>query len=611
MKNFFSFSCSVVALLFCFGQKHTHAQTNMDIDWQSSFGTSEYDVVHGIDTTSDGGYIFCGSSVLLNGTTDCFVTKIDSLGTIEWQQIFGGTGQEDCTDIQTTSDGGYIVCGTSDSQNGTFSGCPGYGGYDVWVLKLNANGILQWQKKFGGTSHDLGIQIEETTNGYVIGGHTQSGTNAFFDVWVFKIDSLGILMWQHTFGGTENENLISLRSTNDAGFVIGMHSMSSNGTMIVNHGGYDASVIKIDSLGTTEWQHTFGADADESVGDILQVSDGGYVVSVNTTSDSLDTFLNQGGHDVLVSKITSTGSIEWQKMFGGTGGDFSRTVLETCDHTYLIGGYSESQDSSFVNYGGADAFLWQIDSLGVMKSQKNFGGTSYDEWYTMKHTSDNGYVSAGNSRSSNGNVSINYGDMDVWIVKVKPFTEQSLPYISSSFTTSTILQSIDTLVVVSVDTLDSFIIVETDSVFEETYLEIHQNIIDTLMSTVSVCNQDTLMTSIEGETDTLYSFETVVSQYYTTTIDSIQILPVLIESEIKNMYKVHIAPNPSQGSFFIDTGEFYAVSTFYDIQGVMVLQQKHQGKTFFNNSLTPGIYMVKSFFNDTTQITSRIIITQQ
>jgi hypothetical protein len=187
---------------------------------------------------------------------DFWILKLDRQGNIQWQKAFGGSDYEQANSIQQTSDGGYVAAGWNRSPNdGDVTG--NHGDYDFWVVKMNANGNMQWQKSLGGSLSDIGYSIKQTPdNGYVIAGGTisnngdVSGLHGKQDFWVVKINSNGNLVWQKSLGGSEYENAHSVDITKDGGYIVAGSSgfvNVNNGDVTGNHGNYDFWVTKLSS----------------------------------------------------------------------------------------------------------------------------------------------------------------------------------------------------------------------------------------------------------------------------------------------------------------------------------------------------------------------------
>jgi len=164
------------------------------------------------------------------------VLKLDSNGSVEWQKTYGGTSYDEANSIAETSDNGFIVAG------GTMSF--GAGGYDYWVLKLDSNGSVEWQKTYGGSSDDYAFSIQETSdNGFIVAGRTESFGAGSGDSWVLKLDPNGNVTWQKTYGGSDSDSANSIAETSDNGFIVAGSSYSFGA------GGADSWVLKLDSNG--------------------------------------------------------------------------------------------------------------------------------------------------------------------------------------------------------------------------------------------------------------------------------------------------------------------------------------------------------------------------
>jgi len=208
--------------------------------WDKRFGGTTVDQLNSLQKTADGGYILGGQSnsgisgdktVDSWGSFDYWVVKIDANGVKQWDKRFGGTDYDNLMSIQPTSDGGYILGGASGSGIGGDKTEDSRGIVDYWVVKIDANGVKQWDKRFGGTDEDFLLSLQQTADfGYILGGYSNSGIGGdktegvlgLQDYWVVKIDANGIKQWDKRFGGTSNEGLRSLQETVDGGYILGV-----------------------------------------------------------------------------------------------------------------------------------------------------------------------------------------------------------------------------------------------------------------------------------------------------------------------------------------------------------------------------------------------------
>jgi len=352
-----------------------------------------------------------------DGDADFWVVKLSSTGSLQWQKCLGGSRDDSAHSIQQTSDGGYIVAGFTDSNDGDVSG--NHGGWDVWVVKLNSTGSLQWQKCLGGSDWDYAHSIQQTSDGgYIVAGWTWSndgdvsGNHGGLDVWVVKLSSTGTLQWQKCLGGSGWDGASHAQQTSDGGYIV---SMSNDGDV----SGYDFWVVKLSSTGSLQWQKCLGGSGWDYARSIQQTSDGGYIVAGHTESNDGDVSGNHGGLDVWVVKLSSTGSLQWQKCFGGSGWDGAHSIQQTSDGGYIVAGHTESNDGDVSgNHGGWDVWVVKLNSTGSLQWQKCLGGSDFDYAYSIQQTSDGGYIVAGGTYSNDGDVSGNHGDMDFWVVKL-------------------------------------------------------------------------------------------------------------------------------------------------------------------------------------------------
>ena len=324
-----------------------------NLAWQKTYGGSSGDVARSIQQTSDGGYIVAGyTSSYGAGNSDIWVLKLNSTGNVTWQRTYGGSGTEEAESIQQTSDGGYIVAGRTYSY--------GAGNSDIWVLKLNSTGSVTWHRTYGGSIYDYAESIQQTSDGgYIVAGYTSSYGAGSGDMWVLKLNSTGSVTWQKTYGGSGTEEAESIQQTSDGGYIVAGHT-SSYGA-----GTWDYWVLKLNSTGSVTWQKTYGGSDEENAESIQQTSDGGYIVAGYTYS------YGAGSEDIWVLKLNSTGSVTWQKTYGGSSTDIAYSIQQTSDGGYIVAGYTESYGA-----GGSDIWLLKLDSTGDIPGCGLIGDTS-------------------------------------------------------------------------------------------------------------------------------------------------------------------------------------------------------------------------------------------
>ena len=372
-----------------------------------------------------------------NGT-DAWIVKTDSLGVIQWQKCYGGTEIEVAYDIIETSDGGYIFTGQASSIDGDVTSFHGGTGSDIWVVKINAVGDIIWQKCLGGTNVDIAYSIIELDqSGYLLSGSTWSNDGDVIgfnggneaDGWIIKIDSIGVIEWQKCLGGTSFDAINSLQQTNDQGFILSGRTNSNDGDVSGNHGNLDSWVVKVDSVGNIEWQKCLGGTGIEFSTEVQEDSNGGYIV-MNTTQYSnngdVSGYLSveTGATDIWVVKLSNIGVWEWQKCLGGASFDYGVGLEQTQDAGYLIAGttsYSQGINSQ-------DYYVVKLDNLGSFDWHKSLGGSSEDVATCIKLTNDNEYIIVGNSASNDGDITNINGGTDYWVVKMGMVSVQGNVY---------------------------------------------------------------------------------------------------------------------------------------------------------------------------------------
>lgn len=343
---------------------------------------------------------------------------------IEWQKSFGGANGDAGSSIRKTADGGYIVFGNSNSSDGDVTN--NHGSVDTWLVKLSSTGAIQWQKTFGGSGFEWARDVLPTNdNGYILLAYSSSldgditSNHGGYDAWIVKIDSVGAIQWQKTIGGTDDEELFNILITLDGGYIIAGHTSSNNGDVTGNHGLGDGWVLKLDSTGTIEWQKTYGGAGDEYLYGIRKTTDGGYIVVGSTTSNDGNVSGNHGLMDGWVLKIDSVGGIEWQTTLGGTSDDFIRNLQLTPDGNLILVGSTTSTDGDITsNHGSRDVWVVKLSGTGGIQWQKTLGGTNFDIGFNIQLTSNNGYIISGSTNSNNADVSGNHGNYDAWIVRL-------------------------------------------------------------------------------------------------------------------------------------------------------------------------------------------------
>ena len=411
----------------------TFSQTS--VDWEQNLGGTGTDVAKSVQQLSDGGYILTGASNSNNfnvagnhGMYDCWVVKLDEEGEILWQNCLGGSQADKAESIRPTTDGGFIVAGNTQSDDGDVSGH--HGDYDFWVVKLDADGSIIWQNCLGGSSWDYAYSIQQTNDeGYIVAGNTfsddgdVSGNHGSYDYWIVKLNSSGEMMWQKCLGGSTSDEAREIHQTADGGYIVSGYSMSNDGDVSGNNGMADYWTVKLNAEGDIEWQKCHGGSSYDEGTSIHQTSDDGFIVAGYSSSEDGDVTGNHGYNDYWVVKLDESGEMEWESSLGGSDEDYARSIRQTEDNGYVVAGRSESTDGQVSgNHGEYDYWIAKLNSNGDFSWGKSIGGSGHDWAYAIVQTNDDGYAIAGEAQSFDGDVGGNYGYKDYWIAKLAPTT---------------------------------------------------------------------------------------------------------------------------------------------------------------------------------------------
>lgn len=400
------------------------------VEWEQNYGGSQEEVLNDVLQTPDGGYIAVGSTTSADGDLtanfggrDFWVKKLNASGMIEWQRDYGGSEDDVAYSVALTSTGGYIVAGSSASANGDVNF--NLGGLDVWVLALDATGTILWSQGYGGSGNDEGLVIKNTwEGGYILASRTDSPdgnvTDAFGanDIWILKLSANGFVEWQQSYGGPAEDFVADVEQTSDGGYFIGAYSTSA---FPANHGGYDFTTLKVNPRGVIEWQNHYGGSADDLLNDILPTNDGGFLLAGRTASNNTDVIGSNGGDDCWLVKVDAGGTLVWQSPLGGPLDEGILSVSPTSDGNYLVLSSGLSANGDFAgNNGLNDLHLLKVNDTGNVIWSQNYGSTQEDFATIGFQTRDGAYLIAGNSNGSDTDVSANFGMQDDWMVKLRP-----------------------------------------------------------------------------------------------------------------------------------------------------------------------------------------------
>jgi outer membrane protein OmpA-like peptidoglycan-associated protein len=398
--------------------------------WQKGLGGSFQDMMYSFENTPEGAYICAGftrsSNVpgLKKGAvdSDMWLLKMSSRGRIIWQKALGGSFSEEGRCVKVTQDGGYVVVGFTDSKELMANK------RDFYVVRLDALGNLLWQKAFGGNGDDIAHNVQVLDDGgFMVVGETKSQTgmtNAFkggIDAWVIRLDKNGNLMWDRNFGGTGNDRYTSIAQVED-GFILLGETDSRDQDIRENRGKLDILLTKIDIFGKPRWHKTLGG-SDNDISHGLTNTTDGQLVLVGTTFSSDGMVKNHKGEgDVWLVKVGTEGNVLWERTFGGTGDEGGNNVSVTFNGSLLVAGTTRSDDGDINNRKGLyDGWIFKTDANGNLLWQKTMGGNGKDDFQVIREIPSGDYMVIGNGSSDDGDLENlgNSGGEDAWFVSVR------------------------------------------------------------------------------------------------------------------------------------------------------------------------------------------------
>lgn len=401
-------------------------QSAPTLEWQLCIGGSDPDYGTHVTTLPDGGYAIGGTTLSsdgdvsgFHGDNDIWAMKVTASGQLEWERAIGGSDFEEGTCLTSTSDGGFLVGGYTYSNDGDIIMLNGSS--DALLTKFSATGEVEWIKTVGGPSDEAAFAIQQTSDGgYIMGGVILTDTT-WFDLWIAKLDATGEIQWEQSAGGSDDDRAFSVLETTDGGYLAAGVSSSIDGDVTNNHGGSDVWLVKVDGSGNMQWEKSFGGSGGDETRSIVRTDDGGYLFAGKTNSSNGDVSSYHGGGDVWVVKLDGTGDLEWERCYGGSSLDNARQVIRSGSSGYILSGgtYSVNGDVSF-NHGNGDAWLIELDGTGDVIWEKTFGGTGLDFGHALSTTISGGLVLAGVTMSNDGDVSGNHGAQDCWVVGLEP-----------------------------------------------------------------------------------------------------------------------------------------------------------------------------------------------
>jgi hypothetical protein len=364
--------------------------------WMEAYGGSGEDRAFAVLELKDGGYVLAGHTDSMGaGFRDMYLVRIDAQGALLWEKTYGGAAEDQCHDIAETQDGGFILVGATGISPAAL---------DVLLVKTDGQGNEQWQETYGGQGEDLGRSVVATGDGgYLVAGDSSSFGSGGTGVYIFKTDAQGALQWESTFGGGDDHGFAAA-ATPDGGCVVGGYS--GDGATFPE---FDAYLVKIDAAGNLLWERSFDSGIDDRCHDLLVLPSGDIVMAGISRSD------------MSLWKTDDRGILQWQHTYGMGTSDVCSSLDAAADGGFVLGGLTY-----FYSGGAYEMYAVKTDAQGGLEWETTAGGPDWDWCDSIRQTGDGGYILAGTTRSFGA------GGYDFFAVRLDgvqtPVTVELTPY---------------------------------------------------------------------------------------------------------------------------------------------------------------------------------------
>jgi hypothetical protein len=484
------------------------------------------------------------------------------------------------------------------------------------TFNLVAQPTIEWENSYGGSGFEYLYSMKATVDGgYILAGSSVSNDGDLTinkgagDYWIVKIDSVGTLEWQKSYGGSENDEAYSIQQTTDGGYIVAGMSNSNDGDINDHNGSVTISdywVLRLDNLGNIIWKKSYGGFAADIAYAVRQTNDGGFIVA------------GDSGGNYWIVKIDALGVVQWDKLLGGNGFDIAYSVQQTADGGYVVSGSTNSSDGDVsVNKGGLDYWVVKLDSLGNIIWEKSYGGSNHDNLPSVRNTLDNGFIVCGISNSNDGDVSQNINNTGgLWVVKTNQLGdilwEKFIDSISLGgglpWTVNDVLHiSLNNGVVIAGKTNYN------NSMYWIGLLDAQGNQIwtktmggsgiDDARAVVQNSDGSYLVAGHTNSSDGDVSLNKGMSDFWVVKLSA-----VVSIDEIENTPSISIYPNPTNGIFTISSTEQINEVEVFNVLGKAVYSKKVTSKNIMVD-LTPfpkGLYLVQLKTN-MNSVTKKIV----
>tara|TARA_X000000368_G_scaffold418189_1_gene416953 strand:- start:2852 stop:4171 length:1320 start_codon:yes stop_codon:yes gene_type:complete len=349
-------------------------------------------------------------------------------------KTFGGSHDDEANDIINTSDGGFMVIGSSKSNDGLIQNKMDLES-DIILMKFDNDKSIEWVKNYGGSRDDRGQSVVEVSGiGYALLGYSMSNdgdashNEGFHDNWVILIDSKGNIVWEKSYGFSGHDHAYNIIKTKDGnlffnGFLDVTASRGLGSTekveKSIKHGVGEFWCHKIDLDGNILWRKYFGGTNNDRSYDSIETADGDFIIVGSSESTDNDISSPKGSYDIWVIKLSSNGDFLWERSYGGSKYETANSIIQSSDKKIHILGstLSDDKDISF-QMGSSDFYLLTIDSDGNLLSEQTFGGSNFDMGKKIEIDNKDNLWLTGYSRSLDFDLSFNKGKNDAVLVQL-------------------------------------------------------------------------------------------------------------------------------------------------------------------------------------------------
>jgi hypothetical protein len=370
----------VVFPAFCFTQPP-------DTVWTRIFGGWNDDIGYEVKQLSDGGYIIACQTYSFGASIDGYLIRTDEYGETIWTRRYGGADHDGIHSLEITPDGGFIMAGYTHSY--------GSGNSDVYLIKTDSLGDVQWTRTYGGDTLDVGKCVRQTPDGgYIVAGSTVPEGASYEDMYLIKTTAIGDTIWTRTYGDTFIDCCNAVEMTSDGGYIL----VGRLASFIL--------LVKVDSIGSEIWSHTYGQGVGNEGYAVVETTDGGFIVTGRTKL-----YLN-GPRVHYLFRTDQNGDTLWTSMGGYPYDNDLHTLVRTLDNAYIAAG-GKSTGSLFIT---GDIYVIKFDGAGNYLWESTYDVTSFEYAYSIQRTVDDGYIITGLST----NEPLPMTDYDILLLKLTP-----------------------------------------------------------------------------------------------------------------------------------------------------------------------------------------------